>query len=142
MIAEHGIEIKSVLSINYICGLIEGEGCFTFSKNRTQTIPAFSIALNEENEELLIRIKNTLGLKNKIYKYGPYTKDGFCRKNRVILIIRDSDQLQNIVPLFYKGLKGHKKRQIILWIEKIKSDPMVPQRFKNIINVSRETFEN
>ncbi len=50
MIVERDINTKSVLNIDYICGLIEGEGCFTFSRKKTQIIPASSIALNEENE--------------------------------------------------------------------------------------------
>ena len=49
----------------------------------------------------------------------------------MVLVVRKFSSLKNvIVPFFYKKLKGNKGLQFINWLEKIGSDPMVPDIYK------------
>ncbi len=130
------------LSYEYIRGLVEGEGCFTFYTNniskklnikKKRVVPAFVIAMHERDEELLRMMRNTLKLKNSLYIRTPSNKDGYNRGNAVVLVVREFDQLKDIIiPLFYKKLKGHKGVQFINWLEKIGNDPDVSDRFKSL----------
>ncbi len=127
------------LSYEYIRGLIEGEGCFTFypggkRKNGSKyKIPTFVIAMNERDRELLLMIKRTLRLRNPIYTRQQSSKDGYKRGGVSVLVIREFDQLKNIIiPLFYKKLKGYKGIQFMEWLEKIGSDSDISDRFKSL----------
>ena len=128
------------LSPDYIRGLIDGEGCFTFFTNLKLGIkmPAFVLRMHARDKELIESVKYSLGLRNKIYEYH-YPYDYPAKRNRVnrgpqaVLIVREMDQLKNIiVPFFYKRLYGHKGKQFLEWVEKIGSDSEVPERFKFI----------
>ena len=128
------------LSNDYIRGLVDGEGCFTFELSRfflsdgtvsKRKIPSFRIQMHERDQLLLWSIKNALGLKNNIYKYGPYQKDGTKRGKQVVLAVRDLGQLKNIIiPLFYGRLIGHKRNQFFGWLEKMGADPDVPESYR------------
>jgi hypothetical protein len=127
------------LSYDYIRGLVDGEGCFSFhtgsrrANGRKYKIPTFVIAMNERDRNLIEKVKNTLGLKNKIYSHAPWLGDGYRRGPRAVLYVRDIEQLKNIIiPLFYKKLHGYKGRQFIEWLEKIGSDPDVSVGFKTL----------
>lgn len=137
LVDKHAIDAQKPLSYEYIRGLVEGEGCFSFSTSPRKAtgekykIPSFTISMHERDLELLKMIKNTLGLKNRIYNHGPYTKDRFNRAKIVTLVVREFGSLKNIIiPLFYKCLKGNKGRQFQAWLEKIGSDPDVAPSFK------------
>lgn len=141
------------LSYEYIRGLVEGEGCFTFCsqslkrdyKGRTVLrvkIPAFALSMSQRDTELLESVKETLGLRNKVYSYPPRT-DRFShnRQGMSILIIRDVGQLKNIiVPLFYKKLNGNKAKQLENWLENIGSDPEVPEQYKFIHTLYKSSY--
>ena len=134
------------ISNEYIRGLIEGEGSFTFhtgSKNkngRKHKIPAFVISLHIRDKNLLEAIKNKLELKNRLNYRTPRIaiqniKNGnkYLSERQVILSVRDFKQLKDIIiPFFYKKLKGHKGIQFIEWLEKIGSDPDISDRFKSL----------
>lgn len=106
-----------ILSFEYIRGLVEGEECFTFDKRTTkyknsikiEKIPTFVIQMHERDQELLRKLRNTLGLSNSVYILGPYRKDGINRGRQAKLIIRDYISLkEKVIPLFYKKLHGYK----------------------------------
>ncbi len=79
---------------------------------------------------------DSLGLKSKIYNRPAWRGDGVNRGRSVILIVRDFQQLKDIIiPLFYKKLKGHKGKQFIEWLEKIGSDPDISDRFKSLYRI-------
>ncbi len=128
------------ISNDYIRGLVDGEGCFTFHTTQwtringetiRKKIPTFTVAMHERDELLLFSIKLALGLSSKIYKLGPYNKDGSKRGKKVVLTVRDLGQLKNIIiPLFYGRLIGHKRNQFADWLEKIGTDPEVAERYK------------
>lgn len=138
------------LSYEYIRGLVEGEGTFTFStSNRNASdgsiikikIPAFAIGMHERDEELLHYVRDTLGLKNRVYNYKSFNKDGHKRGRKAFLIVREIGQLKNIiVPFFYKRLVGNKGKQFNEWLEKIGNDPAVPKSYKFIYKIYKAGF--
>lgn len=135
------------LSYEYIRGITEGEGCFTFCAVGTREsgrkkLPAFVLAMNKRDKELLAKVKEALGLKNKVYEYGPrFRKDGYKRGGMAVLIVRDFGQLKNIiVPLFYKKLRGNKAKQFEEWLEKIGTDPVVSDTYKFIYKIYKAGF--
>ena len=127
------------LSYEYIRGLVDGEGCFSFYPGARRgngvkyRVPAFIIAMNVRDTDLIQGIKETLGLRNKLYIRRPSNKDGYKRDEAIVLVVREFDQLKDIIiPLFYKKLKGYKGKQLIDWLEKIGGDPNITNRFKSL----------
>ncbi len=126
------------LSYNYIRGLVEGEGTFTFCtttgwRGKKAKVPAFQLRMHIRDKELIEAVRDFLGLKNKIYIYHYPGKDGAKRGPQVMLIVREFNNLKDIIiPLFYKKLIGHKNKQFMEWLEKIGSDPAIPDSFKSL----------
>lgn len=128
------------LSNDYIRGLVDGEGCFSFhTRNaqktkqhiRKEKIPVFCIAMHERDRALIEAMRDHLKLKNKVYIHKAYKGDGYKRGNKAVLFIRDIGSLKNIIiPFFYKKLKGYKSQQFIEWLEKIGNDPAVANSYK------------
>ncbi|MBI2623286.1 MAG: hypothetical protein HYW65_01800 [Candidatus Liptonbacteria bacterium] len=133
--------INMELSYEYIRGVVEGEGCFTFSKSNGRKIPAFAIRMHIRDKSLICAIRDTLGLRNKVYVYDYQAKDRIERAPQATLIVREFGQLKNIiVPFFYKRLRGNKRNQFELWLEKIGNDPSVPESFKFIYKIYKAGF--
>ncbi|MEK9170128.1 MAG: LAGLIDADG family homing endonuclease [Patescibacteria group bacterium] len=140
----------NLISYEYIRGLVEGEGCFTFSSNLRKNklgekikikIPAFSIEMHERDEQLLNLVKNKLKLSNRVYNYKNIGKDRIERGRRAVLIVREFGTLKNIIiPLFYKKLKGHKNKQFFEWLENIGKYPEVPKSFKLLYQLHKCGF--
>jgi len=124
------------ISNEYIRGLVDGEGCFTFYTNTDtdgikRKIPAFAISMHERDKSLLESVKHSLGLRNKVYIFKSSVGDGMKRGKKAVLVVRGLGSLKNtIIPLFYKRLVGHKGIQFIGWLEKIGQDPLVPESYK------------
>ena len=142
LVDKQGEQFKKIISYEYIRGLIEGEGCFTFypgskkADGRKYKLPTFVIEMHERDNDLLMLVKATLRLRNKIYyrdNQKKSLKDAINHGNTVAIIVREFDQLKDtIVPLFYKKLHGHKGRQFMNWLEKIGNDPDISDRFKSL----------
>jgi len=119
------------LPYDYIRGLVEGEGTFTFSTSTRKLpngsikkvkIPAFALKMHERDEELIRAVRNTLNLDNRVYNYGPQ-KNRPSNGRQAMLIVREFPQIKNIIiPFFYKKLYGNKGKQFIEWLEKM-NDP-------------------
>ena len=136
---EQIIHTEKDISFEYIRGLIDGEGCFTFcpgwrkKDGKKSKVPAFVLSMHERDQRLIEMVRNKLELKNKVYNYKSTMNDGYKRGRRSTLMVREFDQLKDIIiPLFYKKLHGYKNRQFIQWLEKIGSDPDVNDRFKSL----------
>jgi hypothetical protein len=127
--------LKRELTSDYIRGLVEGEGSFTFSKNRKSDgapirIPSFQIKMHVRDKALLEGIRDYLGLKNNIYVYDYQRNDGHNRAPQAILIVREIGNLKNtVIPFFYDKLAGNKAVQFNEWLGKIRNDPMVPEGY-------------
>lgn len=135
--------INREISYEYIRGLIEGEGTFTFSPNkRNNTLtPTFAIRMHIRDKELLEKVRDKLKLKNKIYQYNYQGKDGSNRGPTGILIVREIVNLKNvIVPLCNKKLIGNKAKSFEGWMEKIEKDERVGKAYKFINKLYKSGF--
>ena len=125
--------------MDYIRGLVEGEGCFSFcsvptinkkTRNRLK-IPTFVIQMNIRDHALIEGVRDCLKLKDKVYTLKPYLLDGFNRGKTARLMVRDFGELRNIIiPLFYKKFVGYKGQQLIQWLDNIGHDPDVHPNYK------------
>ncbi|MEX2054124.1 MAG: LAGLIDADG family homing endonuclease [Candidatus Colwellbacteria bacterium] len=137
-------------SREYIRGLVEGSGNFTFTSNirkrsdgsiKKTKIPTFTIGMHIENYDLLCKARDVMGLSNKIYTFAPYTKDGYNRGRKAILTVREIGNLKNlVVPFFYNKLIGDKSVQFEAWLSAIGKDPLVPEGFKIIYRLHRSGY--
>lgn len=135
---------QSLLSYEYIRGLIDGEGTFTFytslSKNKVK-IPAFALRMHIRDKSLIEAVRDTLGLNNKVYTYHHRGKDGANRGPQAMLIVRGFSSFRDIIiPLFYKKLHGHKAIQFKDWLEKMGSDPMVPRDYQLLSKLYKKGY--
>lgn len=141
------------ISYEYIRGLIEGEGCFTFctfgGKVSLQDgtigkmkMPAFVISMHERDQELLRAVRNKLNLRNSVYHNNERKRtDGYKNSRMSTLIVRDFGQLRNIIiPLFYESLIGYKSFQFKEWIDLIETDLFVPDRYKVLSMLCKSGF--
>lgn len=135
-----------LLSNEYVRGLVEGEGCFTFDtrvKNGEKLkIPTFVIGMHQRDEELLRLVRTSMGLpkinSNSIYVSGPYRKDGVKRGKIARLIVRDyKSLLEVVVPFFYGKLRGNKGVQFQDWIERIGNSD-VPYPYRRIFDLHKQ----
>ena len=137
---------KKKISNEYIRGLIEGEGCFTFcsaprADGTKVQIPTFVLAMHERDRDLVEAVKDQLGLKNKLKEIKAYTKDGYNRGGTVRLMVRDIGSIKNIiVPFFHNKLVGYKGEQFAEWIKKMEEDPLVREDFKLIPRLCKSGF--
>lgn len=149
----------ALLSDEYIRGLVEGEGCFTFCtipdyKNPPQKlkIPTFVIQMHERDKGLIEAMRNRLCLKqNRIYVYKmgwllthnydmSKTRE-YKRGNSARVVIRDLGSLKNrVIPMFYKRLHGYKGAQFAEWLEKIGANDTVPERYKLLHRLYKSGF--
>ncbi len=127
------------LSNEYIRGLVDGEGCFTFYTTKTTRggkviktkIPAFALSMHERDRALIEGVRDSLGISNRVYTFRSPSYGGSVRGNKTVLVVRKFSSLKNvIIPFFYKKLKGNKGLQFLDWLEKIGSDPLVPDSYK------------
>lgn len=137
--------IAKKLSKEYIRGLVESEGCFTFSttkqKNKKVHIPSFQIRMHIRDKELLEAVRDLIGINNKVYTYYYPGTDGYKRGAQALLIVREFPNLKNIIiPFFYDSLAGYKGIQFNEWLERIGSDPMVPESFKLLYRLHKSGF--
>lgn len=137
---------EKLLSYEYIRGLIEGEGTFTFhsgwkrANGRKSKIPAFSISMHIRDKELITKIRDGMGLKSKIYFRAPRenitntkTKKEYTSERQAILVVRDFIQLKDIIiPFFHRKLRGFKRKQFEEWLERIGSDPDISDKYKSL----------
>ena len=58
-----------------------------------------------------------------------------------VLIVRDFGQMKNIiVPLFYKKLHGYKAKQFSEWLDRIGTDPNIPEPYRLIYKMHKTGF--
>lgn len=137
------MENRNEISYEYIRGLTEGEGTFTFSPNKiTNTrYPEFAIRMHARDKNLLRIVRDKLNIKVKIYEYNYPGKDGFKRGPTAVLIVRRIGDIKNIIiPLFYKKLIGNKALCFENWVEKMGTDPLVPDIYKFIYKIYKAGF--
>lgn len=143
--------METKLSYEYIRGLIDGEGSFTFSTNEytnrfgktiRRKVPAFILSMHERDTDLIKMVRDTMGLKNKIYfRRERRMPEGYISGRQAILIVREFGNLKNIIiPFFYKRLRGYKKKQFEEWIEAIGNDPGISNLFRLLYKLHATGF--
>ena len=136
-------QLKPKLTYDYIKGLVEGEGNFTFStiKKRKRRVPAFQLKMHVRDAGLITAVRDTMGLTNKIYIYDHPGHDGAKRQPYVLLIVREIGNLKNIVvPFFYNRLVGSKGSQFDNWLDTIGHDPWIPESYKVIYRLHKNGY--
>lgn len=128
--------MQQEISYEYIRGLIEGEASFSFHSGTIRKdgtkykMPAFYLSMHVRDKDLLKKIRDKLGLKNRVYAYK---SNGFSKCTIAVLSVRDFLQLKDIIiPLCYKKLNGYKGQQFMIWLESIGRDPCVSNRFQSL----------
>ena len=143
------------ISYEYIRGLVDGEGSFTFcttpgllmvdGKAFKPRIPAFILSMNSRDKDLIVSVRDKLGLKNRVYTYRSTPlhtfNKSYIRGSKSILIVRDFPSLKNIIiPVFYRKLVGYKGIQFETWLELIGTDPAVPNLYKLLYKLHKSGF--
>lgn len=137
------------LSNDYIRGLTDGEGCFTFftvkfkraGKIVTEKMPVFTIAMHVRDRWLITEVAEHLGIADNIYIHKAWTGDGHKRGDMAKFMVRSAAQLKDIIiPFFYQKLAGFKGDQFMEWLENIGNDPMVSQRYKILYKMYKSGY--
>jgi len=137
-------------SYEYIRGLVEGSGNFTFTSNsykradgstKKSKIPTFTVSMHARDYDLLCKVRDTIGLDNKVYMFEGYTKDGYNRGKKTFLTVREIGSLKDtIVPFFYGRLVGSRGAQFNDWLTTIGRDPLISEGFRIIYRLHKNGF--
>jgi len=107
------------LSLDFIAGLIAGEGYFGWAKQgkKQQKVAVFQIRMHYNDKNLVFAVKNTLGLKEPVYEYHHQDKKNKSLwRHYVKLIIRRREVIKKIIiPAFDGRLYGLKEEQFNQW---------------------------
>ena len=130
------------ITADYMRGLVDGEGCFTFcSAGKENLIPTFVISMHVRDQKLLVKVADFLNIKGDVNVYKTDQSDGYKHGMMARLMVRDLPGLRDIVtPFFYKKLLGYKADQFNTWIERIGNDPLVPERYKIIHSMYKSGY--
>ncbi|MEK7624023.1 MAG: LAGLIDADG family homing endonuclease [Patescibacteria group bacterium] len=105
-------EKEELPSLDFIAGLIAGEGSFLWIHQNGSKIPVFQLRMHACERPLFELIKRKLNLDEKIYEY---THQG---RHSVLLMVRKRSTLEDIIiPVFNGRLFGKKAAQFELWKE-------------------------
>lgn len=108
-----------MLDPHYVCGFVDGEGCFCVSISRKRfRIPEiklrFEIELREDDEPVLREIRDSFGC-GSIY-YLDYERYKKWRPHVKLVISKLSDLQEKVIPFFEKyPLRAKKKKQFELF---------------------------
>lgn len=107
------------LSLDFIAGLIAGEGYFGWvSHNKgKQKIAVFQLQMHYNDRDLVFAVRNTLGLKEPVYVYNYQDrKKSSLWRHEVKLLVRRREVIKKIIiPAFDNRLYGLKEKQFNQW---------------------------
>jgi hypothetical protein len=104
-------------------------------------VPTFEIAMHVRDKDLIRAICCHFKLTSAVYLSKPYVGDGIKRGAVAKLVVREYEQLKDvIIPFFYKKLKGNKGKQFQEWLEKIGTDASVSKKFKTLHKIYRDGY--
>lgn len=107
------------LSLDFIAGLITGEGYFGWvNYNKTkQKLAVFQLQMPYNNKNLVFAVRNTLGLKEPVYEYNYQDrKKSSLWRHQVKLLVRRREVIKKIIiPVFDGRLFGLKEKQFNQW---------------------------
>jgi len=103
------------LSLDFIAGLITGEGSFLIVPYRKgkQMVFVFQLRLHYDDRELVFAVRNSLGLKESVYEFY------YNNRHSALLLVRKRSTIEKIIiPTFDGRLTGLKEQQFQIWKEK------------------------
>ncbi len=107
------------LSLDFIAGLITGEGYFSWiNYNATnQKIAVFQLRMHYNDKDLVFAVRNTLKLKEPVYEYNyqDQKKLSLWRHQALLLVRRRETIKKIIIPAFDGRLSGLKEIQFNQW---------------------------
>ncbi len=107
------------LSLDFIAGLITNAGYFGWtSQNKgKQKVAIFQLQMPYENKDLVLAVRNTLGLKEPVYEYNYQDKKNpLLWRHQVKLLVRRREVIKKIIiPAFEGRLSGLKEKQFNQW---------------------------
>ncbi len=109
-----------MLSPDYVTGLVEGEGSFTYFRNssdRRQLSVVFALALTKDDYGLILKLREFFGF-GRIYWFGsrkPTEHSGNTRAKRFYRVTRMSDLYRIIKHFDAYPLQGHKGKVYETW---------------------------
>jgi len=106
-----------MMSPDYVTGLIEAAGSFTYSRSRGQLSLYFAVRLGAADEALLRDVRRFFGGHGRIYSVRPASERSkpasYYRVNRLA-------ELRRIVAHFdHHPLRGSKRRSYEIWKEMV-----------------------
>ena len=87
------------LSLDFIAGLIAGEGYFGWvNYNKTnQKVAVFQLRMHYNDKNLVFAVKNTLGLKESVYEYNYQDKKNpLLWRHSVLLLVSRREVIKKI----------------------------------------------
>lgn len=122
------------LPLEFIAGLVVGEGTFCWTKSPRGKLPTFALRMHARDKELVEAARDSLGLREKVYEY---THGG---RHYATLIVRNIGSLKNnIIPLLYPRLVGYKRQQFLEWFQGF-FRPETAEGFRFFPNALRRRF--
>lgn len=103
------------LSLDFLAGLIAGEGSFMIIHQNTskQKVFSFQLRLHYDDRELVYAVKKSLGLKEPVYEFNHQNR------HSALLLVRRRETIEKIIiPAFDGRLFGLKKIQFEAWKKK------------------------
>lgn len=112
------------LSLDFIAGLIAGEGYFGLvnhntAKQKTKVF-VFQLRMHYDDRNLVFAVKNSLGLREPVYEYNHQDKkkSSLWRHTALLLVRRREVIKKIIIPAFDGRLYGLKEKQFNEWKKK------------------------
>ena len=100
-------------SLDFIAGLVTGEGSFIWVKQNGTEVPVFTIKMHSSERLLLTQVLKKLELKEKLHEYH------YGERQYVTFLVRKRSVLEDkVIPIFKDRLYGKKKAQFYIWLEK------------------------
>jgi len=110
------------LSLDFIAGLIAGEGYFGLVNYNTtkQKVFVFQLQMHYDDRTLVFAVKNSLGLREPVYEYNYQDKKNpILWRHLVKLLVRRREVIKKIIiPAFDGRLYGLKEKQFNEWKKK------------------------
>ena len=105
---ENAILPQYLHSYDFIAGLITNTGSFLWVKQKNSEVPVFQLKMQASDYDLILLIKDKLGIKEVIHEY--------THQNRTyaLLLIRSRRTIENVlIPIFDGRLFGQKQVQLL-----------------------------
>lgn len=106
-------KFSDTLSLDFIAGLIAGEGSFMWIKQNGREVPVFQLKMHVRDKELIEMVRDGLDLNEPIHEYTHQN-----RHCAMLLVRKRKSIAEKIIPLLDDHLHGYKKIQFEEWRKK------------------------